>query len=168
MVGLLMARREPLVVTAIWRKGIIMGDEKVCLLASSSFRLFSDGYQLIWHVGLCPPKMWKAEDSADTGEICLDDAHNNATCLESGAWVSCGAGSSFLIGRPGQPVRVAEMVQAVERYLLDTRRDTNVSRAERYLRREKGTKTGSIGYYGIHPNREPFASTCYWLKLKCL
>ena len=111
------------------------------LLPSSGYRLFSDGYHLLWHLGDGMPKMWRSPD----GEIDLD-----ALAFWTGFWVREVRGEAFLVGTPGIPVTALQLLTAIEAHLVSPSPQYGISRANVF----KMSRTFCIEQYWLL--RRPF------------
>ena len=130
------------------------------LLADSGFRMFSDGYHLLWEVGR-DPRMWRSEQFQDGPEVPLDQEHRMAEASPTGLWLTSSAGGPFLVGRPGHRLSVEELILGIQTFLTAERRGA------RYFSRHSHLGDTAIAYAGLYPARSAYTEACHFLRLKC-
>lgn len=140
--------------------------EELRLLPESGYRLFSDGYQLLWSIGSAGPRMWRADRFEGGEEQPLDTDHLCAQALPTGVLVSFGQGKPFLIGKPGKAVSVAEMLSDIEGHMFGKSANSELTRAQKMLD-SASPRSNEIGFFGLQMTREPFADTCFSVNLRC-
>ena len=144
-----------------------MADSALRLLPAGGFRLFSDGYQLLWELGSLSPRMWRSDLFGHGTEIPLDNEHLHALVLPTGVWVKYDNHEPFLLGKPGQTLTVIEMLTDIERQLYKVEEQSGESNAKAFLAECGSPSSSGIGYYGMHPTTEPYSETCFEIHIRC-
>ena len=89
----------------------------VYLLPHTGVLDYSDGFAFSWKP-LEAPEMY--DDRPLFAERRpLDAVHNEAVIFPSGAWLQLPVGCRRYIGKPGEPLRVQQLVDAVHAWLLE-------------------------------------------------